>query len=248
MHSEYVRHVQDSRFAVLMIHGITGSPRHFDMLLPEIPEDWSVYNILLPGHGGTVADFGASSMKKWREAAKAALELALQRHEKVLIVGHSMGTLFAIQGAIEHPDRVAGLFLLAVPLRPWVRFSSALTCLRLLLPVREDDVAAQALLQAAGTKLEPNPLKYIPWAPSMLELLGECRKVRKMLPQLGVAAKCFQSRVDEMVSMRSCKYLEPCAAVRLTVLEHSGHFAYGQEDVALLRRELADTVAQMTGQ
>lgn len=246
MHEAYIRYREGSRYAVLMIHGITGSPRHFDMLLPQIPEDWSVYNILLPGHGGTVADFGASSMKAWKAEAKTTLELILQRHEKVLIVGHSMGTLFAIQGAIDHPDRVVGLFLLAVPLRPWVRFSSMLTCLRLLFPVREDDAAAQALLHAAGVKLEPNPLKYISWAPRMLELLAECRRVRRILPQLRVGAKCFQSRVDEMVSMRSCKHLQTCPAVRITVLEHSGHFAYGEGDVALLRRELADTVTQMT--
>lgn len=245
MHREYIRYVEGSRFAVVMIHGIVGTPRHFDMLLPVIPESWSVYNILLPGHGGSVADFGASSMKKWEEKARSALELALQRHEKVLLVGHSMGTLFEIQGAIDHPNRVAALFLLAVPLRPWVRFSTMLTCLRVLRPVREDDLAAKAMMTAAGTALERNPFKYICWIPRMLELLGLCRRVRMSLPQLTVQTHCFQSRVDELVSMRTCAHLRKNPAVRLTVLEHSGHFVYGEADVALLRQELAELVDQI---
>ena len=81
--------------------------------------------------------------------------------------------------------------------------------------------------------------------PRMLELLAECRRVRKILPRLRVGAKCFQSRVDEMVSMASCKQLKANPAVELTVLEHSGHFAYGEPDVALLCREFGATVAQM---
>ena len=245
-HQEYRRIVSEAEIAVLLIHGIVGTPHHFDNLLPLIPENWSVVNLLLEGHGQGAAEFGAASMERWKGQVSRELDGLLAYHEKVLIVGHSMGTLFAIQGAIDHPDRVVGLFLLAVPLRPWVRFSSMLTCLRLLFPVWEDDAAAQALLHAAGVKLEPNPLKYISWAPRMLELLAECRRVRRILPQLRVGAKCFQSRVDEMVSMRSCKYLQTCPAVRITVLEHSGHFAYGEGDVALLRRELADTVTQIT--
>ena len=64
-HRAYIRIVEDSDTAVLMIHGIAGSPAHFRDLIPVIPADWSVYNILLDGHGGTVSDFSRTSMKKW---------------------------------------------------------------------------------------------------------------------------------------------------------------------------------------
>lgn len=56
-HREYVRIVPGAKTAVLFMHGIVGTPNHFRDLLPLVdlvPDDWSVYNVLLPGHGGTV--------------------------------------------------------------------------------------------------------------------------------------------------------------------------------------------------
>lgn len=117
-HCEYIRYIPGSRDAVLMIHGICGTPRHFDGLIPVIPEGISVYNILLPGHGQDVQAFSDSSMEKWRGYAEKKLELLLQRHQRIFIAAHSMGTLFAIRAAVFHPDRIPGLFLLAVPTRP----------------------------------------------------------------------------------------------------------------------------------
>ena len=60
--------------AVLMVHGILGTPDHFEPFLPLIPEDVTVRNLLLPGHGGTVRDFGRSSMDAWRGYVHAALQ------------------------------------------------------------------------------------------------------------------------------------------------------------------------------
>ena len=104
--------------AVLLIHGIAGSPAHFRDLVPVIPETFSVYNILLDGHSGSVDNFSRSSMAKWKAQVTATLHTLFDRHEKVVIVAHSMGTLFAIQAATRHPDRISRLFLLAVPTRP----------------------------------------------------------------------------------------------------------------------------------
>jgi esterase/lipase len=48
-HEEYVRMVPGSDTAVLMLHGITGTPDHFEMFLHLIPETWSVHALLLEG-------------------------------------------------------------------------------------------------------------------------------------------------------------------------------------------------------
>lgn len=65
-HSSYIRAVPGSRCAVLFLHGILGTPRHFDFLLESVPADWSVYNMQLDGHGGTLRDFTGSSMTRWQ--------------------------------------------------------------------------------------------------------------------------------------------------------------------------------------
>ena len=95
-HSEYIRVSEDNKTAILMIHGIAGTPDHFRDLVPLIPEGWSVYNILLEGHGKEVRDFGAASMKKWKAQVAARLEEIREKHDRIIIVTHSMGGLFAI--------------------------------------------------------------------------------------------------------------------------------------------------------
>ena len=238
-HSPYTR-TGTGPNAVLMIHGIAGSPGHFRDLVPVIPEAFSVYNILLDGHSGKVENFSSSSMKKWKTQVADTLADLFARHEKVVIVGHSMGTLFAIQAAIDHPEKIPRLFLLSVPTRPWVRFSTLVTCLRVAFGKRNRP-ADRALAGETALELTPKLWKYIGWAPRMIELLLECRRVRKILPQLTTPTQTFQSQVDELVSIRSCKDLTN-PHIRNTVLTGSGHFVYGAEDTALLQAQLLETL------
>lgn len=245
-HNGYTRRVDNSKVAVLMIHGIAGTPRHFDMLLPAVPQAYSVYNILLDGHGKRVEDFGSSSMKKWKAQAAEKVNELLERHQKVVIVAHSMGTLFAIQAAIDHPDRIAGLFLLAVPFCPWVRFSTAMTSLRVAWGnIRPDDKAALAMKNATSIRMDRRLWKFATWIPRLLELLAEIHRVQGVLPRLTVPTQAFQSKIDELVSARSCKVLEGHPYIRTCVLYGSGHFAYSPEDTALLQTRLKEMLTQI---
>lgn len=242
-HSPYTRKGTGAN-AVLLIHGIAGSPGHFRDLISVIPESFSVYNILLDGHSGNVENLSHSSMAKWKTQVNAVLADLCTRHEKVVIVAHSMGTLFAIQAAIDHPDRIPVLFLLAVPTRPWVRLSTWLTCFRVAFG-KLDTPAAQAMQGETALELTSKLWKYIGWAPRMIELLKECNRVRKLLPALKVPAQAFQSQADELVSIRSCKDLANHPFIQTTVLTHSGHFVYGLEDAALLRKQLEKVLASI---
>ena len=64
MHKEYIREADHANTAILMIHGIFGTPRHFDDIVKLVPDNWSVYNILLDGHGKGVREFSRTSMVK----------------------------------------------------------------------------------------------------------------------------------------------------------------------------------------
>lgn len=241
-HKAYIREGTEKN-AVLMIHGIAGSPDHFRDLVPVIPETWSIYNILLDGHSGTVKEFSRSSMDKWKEQVHATLKKLLARHEKVVIVAHSMGTLFAIQAATQYPNRIPALFLLNVPTRPWVRFSTWITSLKVAFG-RLEDPKAQAMRSDTGIQLTPRLWEYLGWIPRMIELLQECSRIRKIIPLLTVPTLAFQSRADELVSFRACKDLaNPC--IQLTVLDDSGHFIYGPEDTVLLQRLLSETLKKV---
>ena len=241
-HSEYIR-TKGSDIAVLMIHGIVGSPAHFRKLTDAIPDDWTLHNILLDGHGKSVKDFGKSSMKKWKAQVSAKLKELSKTHNKIFIVAHSMGTLFAINEAILHPDKIAGLFLLSVPTRPHVRFSTMITSVKAMLGKDGEDVLR--LLNDTSVALEKYPWKYLSWIPRYIELLTEIHRTRKLLPQLSVKSKAFQSKIDELVSFRSVKDLEDHPNIKTYVLYNSGHFDYGDDDTELLRAELKKSIDEI---
>ncbi len=105
---ESIRYVQNADTAILFIHGILGTPDHFTPFLPFVPPNWSIYNMLLKGHGGGVKEFSSTSMIEWKQQVHTALQNLLASHDKVVIAAHSMGTLFAIQEAID--NQVDALF------------------------------------------------------------------------------------------------------------------------------------------
>lgn len=120
-HREYIRLVPGADTAVLFLHGIVGTPRHFDSRLPLVqlvPETWSVYSLLLPGHGGSVEDFSVSTMQQWKDYVWKTFDALAQTHRHIVLAGHSMGTLFAIQLAIEKGEKIPFLFLIAAPICP----------------------------------------------------------------------------------------------------------------------------------
>lgn len=236
-HEEYIREVPGSRRAVIMIHGILGTPRHFDFLLPLIPQDWSVYNLLLDGHGGSVTDFSRTSMKKWKAQVSATLDDVLLRYDEVILVAHSMGTLFSIQEAIARPDKIRQLFLLQVPLRPWLKlryaFYSALMPFGIVLKGAED------MRNGSSLTLSWKLWQYIGWIPRFLELFAQCRHTRNIMGSLTVPCQVFQSAKDEMVAMGSCKDIAKHPHYQMQILQKSGHFAYKGDDLSLLQAEFS---------
>ena len=242
---EFARIVDGGEIAVLMIHGIVGTPTHFKDFLPLIPEDWSICNLLLDGHGKGAREFGASSMKKWKAQVFSRLEELLETHERVLIVAHSMGTLFAIRAAVEHPDRIAGLFLLNVPMRVHLPLRTIRAALKNALGrVGPDDQTAMDMQYGCGVELTPCLCRYLTWIPRYVELLREIAAVRVLLSNLNVPVLAFHARRDELVSDRALGDLRRQHQIVVSVLPQSGHFRYEERDLQTLQTELEK---QITG-
>lgn len=238
-HKEYKRMIPGSPGAVLALHGIVGTPNHFKELLDVVPEDWSVHAVLLEGHGGTVEEFGRASMKKWKAQVFAALEALLEDHDKVYVLAHSMGTLFAMQMAVRYPGRIAGLFLLGSPLRVFVQPRAAWNAVKMSFGVVDPkDRSAVDMRAGCSVAAEWRLWKYIFWIPRFLELLGEIWQTRKLLPKIAVPTWVFQSKKDELVHFSSRKDFVGYDAITCTDLMDSGHFGYGEADLALLRQRL----------
>lgn len=233
-HQPYMRIVKDADCAVLFIHGILGSPDHFDFLLPLVPNHISVQNLLLPGHGRGVRDFSASSMRKWESTVKNAIATLSKSHNRIYIVAHSMGTLLAIQEAINSPC-IKGLFLLAIPVSPFPRkrmFTNAKTVFTGM--IEDSDIHGKAADAAYSIAADKHPLRYLPWIVKYLELFKKIHEIRNILPQLTTPTVAYQSYNDEMVSNHSIQYLRQNSNITVYELKNSWHNLYGDSDQEMI--------------
>lgn len=230
-HAEFKRIVPGADTAVLFVHGILGTPNHFRDLIPlvqQVPENWSLHNVLLAGHGGSVEDFSCSSMEKWKRKVKYAFEELSKTHDRVIIVAHSMGTLFAIQLATEFPEKIPFLFLLGVPLRPHMRFEMMRDCVRMAFGTLPED---SVLWKATSVTATNQIWKYIRWIPRYLELFREIGATERELNQLNVPCTAYQSRKDELVSNMTCRVLVRSGVMNVHQLNDSTHFHYTPADM-----------------
>ena len=235
-HKEYKRINPCARAAVLFVHGIVGTPNHFADFVSLVPENVSVYNVLLDGHGGSVRDFSHTSMQKWEKQMRDAVDELMLSHTEVYIVAHSMGTLFAIDRAIEN-EAVKGLFLLAVPLviSPKPRMVSNL-CKVYFDKIKPDDVVAQAAKRCYGIAQDKNPFHYVGWLPRYLELFAKAKETRRKIQLLQTPCVAYQSAKDELVSHKSAQRLAKNEKISVVELKNSGHYYYAPDDLAFLLR------------
>ncbi len=229
-HSEFIREIPYSHTAILFIHGILGTPRHFDDLIPLVPREWSVYNILLDGHGGEVDGLSDTSMHKWQQQISKIIKMLSRRYDNIIITAHSMGSLFAAQQSLIYPQ-IKLLCLLAVPLAISVKPAAAINSAKIIFDiVRPEDEHAIQSKKRYGIYPDKRLWKYIGWLPRYIELFELSAKSRKIFSRLTVPCYIFQSGQDELVSMRSMRYLRHCPSVKIKILPNSGHAWYGTKD------------------
>lgn len=236
-HREYKKINSDATTAVLFIHGIVGTPNHFKEMIPLIVQPFSVYNLLLDGHGKGAKEFSGTSMEKWETQVAAAVEELSATHERIYIVAHSLGTLLAIEQAVKN-KKICKLFLLAVPLALRLKAKMVGNAAKVYFEkVSENDPEALAAKNSYGIENDKNPFHYIGWIPRFLELFAKIRKTRKLIPLLDTDCRAYQSSKDEMVSRKSEEYLRQNRCISIHALERSGHYYYDQSDWEYLLRE-----------
>ncbi len=231
MHNEYKRIVNGADTAILFIHGILGTPNHFEDFIPLVPDGYTIYNMLLDGHGKGVKDFSNTSMNIWKSQVDSAVNELLDTHKQVIITAHSMGTLFALQQAVKKPDRIKGLFLLATPLKIGIKFKLFINCAKLYLGIiKQDDIEAIACKHACGVNLDKRFWIYLGWIPRFLELFNEIKKTRPLVKNITMPCYVFQSKNDEMVSKKAVDIIKSNVDIKIEILQKSSHFYYFDDD------------------
>lgn len=229
-HKEIKKIIPGATKAVLFIHGIVGTPDHFKEFIPLVPDTWSIYNLLLKGHGNGVADFAKASMREWKEQVEDAISLLREKHNEIIIVAHSMGALFAIRSAVKNSNNIKHLFLMGVPLKIHLQPAAITTSFKILFDrISPSDEKTRHARDAYGIIPDKHLWKYISWLPRYAELFCEAYKTRKGISLLQVPCTAYQSKQDEVVSNLSLTYLKK-ASIDINILQESGHFYLSKSD------------------
>ncbi len=95
---------------LLLLHGFGGDLNNWLFTAPALAAERTVYALDLPGHGGSTKD-GPGDLDFLVGAARQFLDA--QELERVHLVGHSLGGLIAARLALDAPERIASLTLVA---------------------------------------------------------------------------------------------------------------------------------------
>ncbi len=96
---------------IVLIHGFGGDLNNWLFTQPALSETHRVYALDLPGHGRSSKDLGEPDMAGLADALGAFLDA--QGIEAAHLVGHSMGGALGLAFALDRPERVASLTLIA---------------------------------------------------------------------------------------------------------------------------------------
>lgn len=236
---EILRECSGADTVVLFIHGIIESSGFFEEYMDLVPRNFSACSMLLEGHGGTVQQFSESSMKKWKQQVYDKVMALSARYRNILLVGHSMGSLFAIELASAYPEIIRGILIMGTPLRLWITPEMPLTMLRVFLnKYPKDDPKYIACLNIFGIADWQPVWRYIGWVPRYIELFRDVKTARKAFRKLTVPCWAVHSRYDEVTSRSVVRMFENSPVTRLVILPRSHHFYYPEPD----RRLLDDTM------
>lgn len=104
---------------VVLIHGASGNTRDMTFsLAPRLAEGYRVIVFDRPGLGYSdpISETGATLVQQADVLQKAAVQLGATRP---IVVGHSYGGSVALTWAVQHPDNISAMVLVAAASNPW---------------------------------------------------------------------------------------------------------------------------------
>lgn len=116
---------------VIFVHGTPGNASGWGDYLNAVPEGSEYVALDRPGYGFSEPEHAVVSLERQAQAISPLLKVNCGR--KTILVGHSSGAAVVLQTALDYPDRVGGMLLLAGAFDPeleeavWLQLIGRLT-------------------------------------------------------------------------------------------------------------------------
>ena len=241
---------EDAEIACLLVHGFSGTPTEMRGLGEALAEQGiRVYGVLIAGHSGEPEELIVSGRKTWLASVEEGLT-QLSDCKTIFVAGLSMGGVLALNLAIRHPDRLAGIIAMSTPTRldsnvQWrlvplaryfIKWFYPLKALNFHNPKVQAEVLKQAQLRdATVTSIDfndPQVVKHIKTlvripVPAIAELIALVNQTRRILSKLRIPLQIIQSKRDQTVEPKCAEELykltTSAPSKSLHWLEKSGH-------------------------
>lgn len=237
-----------SEVCVFFVHGYLSSPHFFEKIINLLPANIDYLNILLPGHGGDIERFSRSGMAEWEDYVAMKLEALRGRYRKIIVVGHSLGTLLLIGEVMRNPAAICGSVYLDVPLIGKITVAGIEVMLKsgLNLSGADNNEALKAANYAKSVEI--TSVRDLPLIiPSLISLLLKMRETRNNFAAYPLESIIFQSKEDELVSSISNNYIKKNLAAKLHIMSDSGHFAFSDSENTAICEAIMSFVNKSTG-
>jgi carboxylesterase len=225
--------------AALCLHGLTGTPYEVRSLGEALSRSGiRAVGPALPGHNQTPAQLARISHGEWLDAAREHLRALRGRHDRVFLVGISMGGLISLALAAEEP--VDAAVVVATPLRFSRSLVTLLPLIRPFLPYARKRGGSDIREEAARAR---HPSYDVMPLASVQELIRLQRLVRGRLARVSAPILVAHGALDRTARPSDARSIHAgvgSAERKLLMLEASGHVATVDHDGPLLARTVAE--------
>jgi carboxylesterase len=225
--------------AALCLHGLTGTPYEVRALAEALSRSGiRAVGPALPGHNQTPALLARTSHGEWLDAAREHLRSLRGKHQRVFLVGISMGGLLGLALAAEEP--IDAVVVVGTPLRFSRSFGLLIPLLSPFLPYARKRGGSD--IREEGARSRHPSYDVMPLA-SVHELIRLQRLVRSRLARVNAPILIAHGALDRTARPSDAHSIHAAVASaqrELLMLEASGHVATVDHDGPRLARAAAE--------
>lgn len=240
-HEEYA-YLNGFDDVVVFVHGILGSPRRFRYFAEELAKHGvDSVALLLPGHGGTARDFYRTPRGSRAAYVKARVRQAKETHQRVFVVGYSLGGLLGLDCALD--GLACGVVLVSTPIRYHINFKAVAHSMRMMLSAADADGETLRSYRENNSITGARLINYPLWLGQYLEMLHYMKSIRGRLKGVRARVLVVQSTKDESIHAGCAELIREGlvnAEADYVELRESGHGFFTQSD----QRRLLDAILE----